>query len=392
MDKSPFLSKTFLQVFLSVSGILMFLTAAFVSGYYYRDSQNKLPELKIVEEAYQILINHSYLEAPDPKRLEYAMIHGLVGAYQDENTYFREPAEHELATYTLEGSYGEIGTEILKDEAGYWNLFPFPGSPAEQAGILKMDRLLSVGELIVTTDTRLDLINAEIFGPVDQNVRISIARPPEYAQKEFWVARDLVTIPSVSYRIDPDEPRLGILQLHLIGAHTVDEISQAVESLHSEGVSHFVMDIRHNPGGYLSAGVDIASLFLTDGDILVQQYRNQAPEIKQVTDLGTFTDFPLAILIGENTASAAELIAGALQINQRATLFGQNSYGKDTIQQIFVLSDQSSLRLTAARWWIPGLENTFSEQGLIPDIPTPEYEDLNQPDPAILAVKQYFFP
>lgn len=392
MDKRRLLSKPFVRAFLGVISAIMFLAAAFLSGYYYHASQQNLPRFPILEEAYQILIHHSIIEAPDSRTLEYAMIHGMVGAFQDPYTFFQEPAQHELSTYNLEGEYGDIGAEMLKDDQGLWTLFPFSNSPAEKAGIQKGDRLLAVNDLKVTPETQLESIKAAIFGPAGENVQLQISRPPDYTPLWFKIVRGLYPIPSVSYRIDPDESRLGILTLHLMGSQTLDELIQAIEDLKADGATHFVLDLRHNPGGYLASGVDIARLFLAEGNILEQKYRYGEASIEKVEQPGRFTDFPLAVLIGEGTASSAELVAGALQVNQRAILVGNNSYGKDTIQQVFVLSDESSLRVTAAHWWIPGMKDSFADQGLTPDLVAPEFEDFNQPDPALQAVKAYFFP
>ncbi len=392
MSKPGLLQKPFFQAFLGVLSAIMFLAAAFLGGYYYHASQQNLPRLPILEEAYQILIHHSIIETPDSQTLEYAMIHGMVGAYHDPYTIFQEPVQHELSTYTLEGGYGDIGAELLKDDEGYWILFPYPGSPAEAAGIQKGDRLLAVLDFSVTPDTLLDSIKAAIYGPSDEKIKLQISQPPDYKPVWLDVGRALVPLPSVSYRIDPDEARLGILTLNLIGSQTLDELIQAIDDLQAEGATHFVLDLRHNPGGYLSSGVDITRLFLAEGEILAEKYRMGEPRIIKVEEPGRYTDIPLVILIGEDTASSAELVAGALQVNQRAILIGNHSYGKDTIQQVFVLSDESSLRLTAAHWWIPGLEATFPEHGLIPDLPAPEFIDFDQPDPGIQAVKAYFFP
>jgi carboxyl-terminal processing protease len=200
------------------------------------------------------------------------------------------------------------------------------------------------------------------------------------------------TIPSVNQRIDPDEGRLGILTISLIGSHTAEEVTQAIENLQAEGATHFVLDLRSNPGGYLNAGVDLSRLFLAQGDILMERDRQRKVKSHHVEQPGPFTDFPLAVLIGQNTASSAEVLAGALQVNQRAILVGTNSFGKDTIQHVFVLKDGSSLSMTAAHWWVPGLEDSFAGQGLVPDLPAPEFDDPNQTDPALAAVKAYFFP
>ncbi len=141
-----------------------------------------------------------------------------------------------------------------------------------------------------------------------------------------------------------------------------------MEDLQQRGATAFVLDLRDNPGGLLDAGVDIARLFLKEGSVMQQQYRGQEVKTFEVEKPGPLADLPLAVLINHGSASAAEIAAGALQAHRRATLIGEPSYGKDSIQLVFTLQDGSSLHVTSAQWWIPGLQKPVGEQGLQPDI------------------------
>jgi carboxyl-terminal processing protease len=171
--------------------------------------------------------------------------------------------------------------------------------------------------------------------------------------------------------LDEREPRLGIVKINLIASSTPDEVRRGIEDLQTHGASAFLLDLRDNYGGLLTAGVDVARLFLKDGVVMEQQYRGREVERFEVDKPGPFADLPLAILINENTASAAEIIAGALQARGRARLIGTHSFGKDTIQLVFNLQDGSSLHVTSAHWWIPGLVGELAGAGLQPDIPIP---------------------
>jgi carboxyl-terminal processing protease len=162
--------------------------------------------------------------------------------------------------------------------------------------------------------------------------------------------------------------------VHIIAKPSSDEITSAVQELQSRGASAFILDLRSNSGGLVDAGVDIARLFLKSGTVIEQQYRGQAVTAYQIERIGPLADIPLAVLIDGGTASAAEIVAGALQAQGRAMLIGSPSYGKNTIQLVFDLKDQSSLHVTAARWWVPGHSDQTSGGQITPDIIIPDAE------------------
>ncbi|MFN2152681.1 MAG: S41 family peptidase, partial [Anaerolineales bacterium] len=166
-------------------------------------------------------------------------------------------------------------------------------------------------------------------------------------------------------------------------------ILYAVQDLQGRGATRFVLDLRGNGGGLLVEGVDIARLFLEDGVVIEQQYKGEDVETYEVKKPGELSEIPLVVLVDGGTASAAEIIAGSLQAHQRAPLIGTSTYGKDSVQLVFELKDKSSLNVTSAKWWIPGLEPPVGEGGLQPNI-TVSTENTNDTDLYLEAARQFF--
>lgn len=369
---------------------LLCTTLAFVSGFYVHAGMNpSLEKFSVLNQAYDILLNHAFKDPPAKPSLEYGMIRGMVQAYDDPYTIFVEPVQHELETNSLEGKFGGIGVQLNRDQDGNVILFPFPDSPAIKAGIQEGDRLLEVGDLKISRDISIESIQAAIRGPEGERVRLLIAHPPDSTPVEITVERKTIPLPSVTWHLNPDNPELGVVQVNAIAASTPDEILEAVNDLQSRGGTHFVLDLRDNGGGLLSTGVDTARLFLSEGVIIEQQYRNQGVETFRVEKPGPLADVPLAILVNQGTASAAEIIAGALQAHQRATLVGSPTFGKDTVQLVFDLDDGSSLHVTAGRWWIPGLPTSDMGNGLQPNVVLSAGDE--NPDAAMVAAGKVLF-
>lgn len=334
-------------------------------------------EFPLLSEAHNLLEKNAYIPLPDKKKLEYGMIRGMLQAYNEPYTVFVEPPQHELQTNQLQGKFGGIGVRIERDAQNYVYLYPLPNSPALEAGIQEADRLLRVEDLIVNPETSNDEIQAAIRGPVGEKVEIEISRAPDYAPIVLKIKRAEVPLPSVTWNLAPDAPKVGILQIHIIADTTPDEVSKAVADLQSRGADRFVIDIRNNGGGLVEAGVNTARLFLKQGTVIEQQYRDQDVKVFKVEEPGPFADLPVILLVNRGTASASEIFAGALQGQKRALLVGTRTFGKDTIQLVFNLSDGSSLHVTAAKWWVPGLAPEIGQNGLQPDIAVDENADSN---------------
>lgn len=368
------------------------LVAGFFGGYLFYENQSRhLTDWNLLIEVYELLETYGLQPLPPEPAAEYGMIRGLVQAYNDPYTSFVEPVQHELDTNNLSGKFGGIGVRLGRDQANMIVLYPLPDSPAAAAGVMENDRLVSIDHILVTEVMTIAEIQAALRGPVGKWVTISLLRPPRNEPLEYRIKRAEIPVPSVTWHLDGDEQTMGIIQVNLIAARTGDEIKNAVEDLDKRGATAFVLDLRDNYGGLLSAGVDIARLFLTEGVILEQQYRDKAVERFSVEKPGVLAEIPLVVLINHNTASAAEIVAGALQLNDRAELIGNETFGKDTIQLVYDLRDGSSLHVTAARWWIPGLEPGVGNGGLQPDILISSNQESTGPDLYIQQAIKLFF-
>ena len=341
----------------------------------------------IFTQAYELLKDNAIKPLPAPKVLEYGMIRGMLEAFDDPFTVFVEPPQAELQTNQLQGKYGGIGVRLDRDTQKFYILYPLPDSPAAKAGLLDGDRLVQIDKLAVSTDTSQDDVEAAIRGPVDSTVSIGISRPPNYSPYHFTVSRQEFSIPSVVWNLVPGAPQAGIIQVSLIADTTPTEIQNAFEDLKKQGASGFILDLRNNGGGLVQAGVDTARLFLNKGLVIQQQYRGKPAESFNVDKTGIYSTVPLVVLINHGTASAAEIVAGALQGQKRGPLVGFPSYGKDTIQLVFDLQDGSSLHVTSAHWWVPGLFTSIEGKGLQPDIQLAE-DQANGPEAVQAAVKE----
>ena len=385
----PLMPMDFKRSFLITFLVGIFTTLGFAGGYLAREqwdfSRDNFP---IFAQAYNIVRDHGLKPLPPGSTIEYGMIRGMLQSYDDPYSIFVEPAQHELESNALQGSFGGIGVRLSRDSDGSVILYPYLESPAARAGILDGDHLIDVDDLEITPKLSMDDIQAALRGPVGQSVRVLVRRTSASKPLEFKIKRAEIPLPSVTWHLDTDNPAIGIIEINLIAASTVEEVENAVEDLRTRQARYYVLDLRNNFGGLLTAGVDIARLFLRDGEIIEHQYRDQGVEVYKVERPGQYVDLPLVVIVNENTASAAEIIAGALKVHERAKIIGAQTYGKDTIQLVFDLKDGSSLHVTSARWWIPGLEPPIGEGGLKPDISAATTPDQSGADVAIQVAAQ----
>jgi carboxyl-terminal processing protease len=334
----------------------------------------------LLDEASNILKENAFFPLPEDKQLEYGMIRGMLGAYNEPYTIFVEPPQHELQTNQLEGRFGGIGVRIERDAQNLVYLFPLPNSPAAKAGVLDGDRLIAVEDMPVTAQTSADEIQAAVRGPVGKKVKITVGHPPDYAPVELDVEREEVPLPSITWNLAPEESRVGVIHINVIADTTPEEVTKAIQELQQQGANRFVLDVRNNGGGLVEAGVNTARLFLKEGTVIEEQYRGKPVKVFDVPEPGLFANLPMVLLVNQGTASAAEIFAGALKGQQRARVVGTNTYGKDSIQLVFSLSDGSSLHVTAAQWWVPDLNPAIGEKGIQPDVQV----DINaNPDAAL---------
>jgi carboxyl-terminal processing protease len=325
-------------------------------------------DLSLLNEARDILLENIIHEVPPDPALEYGMIRGMLAVMDDPYTHFVEPAVHEIRTNELTGRFGGVGVRLERDTRANWRLYPLPDSPALAAGIQDGDLLLAVDNLSITNETEeLDLVTA-IRGPEGENAKLTILRNGQ--ERTFEIMRQWMPLPSITWHLMPEDPQIGVIRVNRIADTTADEMQAGIESLVDLGAEALIVDLRDNGGGLVDAGVEIARLFLESGEIINQTFKGETVKTINVDQPGPFIDQPLVLLINGNTASSAEIVAGALAAHQRATLVGTPTFGKTSIQFIFELGDGSSVNITSGRWWVPGQDFPLEPDIMLMDDPT----------------------
>ena len=322
--------------------------------------------LPILLQARQLIDRNFLGVLPDKAQQEHGMIRGLLQAIDDPYTNFTQPATAELDTDRLSGRFGGIGAEVTQTENGEIVLKPLARQPAALAGILAGDVLLAVDGETLTSKVTVDEVVARVRGKVGTAVVVRV-RTGTAAARELSIIRVEVELPSVVWRVLQQDASIGLVDIDRFSDRTAAETRTALTELFKAGVSQVIIDLRGNGGGLLQSSVDTAKLFLDGGVILYHARRDHAEETFTADAGGLAAATPLAVLVDGGSASAAEILAGALRDRKRAALIGQKTYGKGSVQLIFELEDKSSLHVTNARWYTPA-RTALDQLGLEPDI------------------------
>jgi carboxyl-terminal processing protease len=358
--------------------LVILATSAFVAGYLTRElvnGRNSSPlahaeqDMALYHEAWS-LIEQNFLGAmPAERDRTYGAIRGSLAALDDPYTVFIEPAARDVERERLQGSFGGIGAYITRSaETGDVLLEPIPGNPAEAAGILAGDVLLAVDGAPITPEMTVPEIIELVKGEKDTTVVLTVRHPGEAEPVDIGVVRTDILLPSVTYRLLEADPTIGYIGLSRFSAETSNEVGVALQELQSQGATRFVLDLRQNGGGLRDAAVAVADHFLDEGPVLYLQSQQEGERVFNATNETLAPDEPLVVLIDGGTASASEIVAGALRDRDRATLIGSSkTFGKGSVQLVFDLSDGSSVHVTSARWLTPD-KRQLDESGLEPDI------------------------
>ncbi len=317
-------------------------------------------------EAWQ-LVHDQYVDQPvDDTKLMEGAIQGMLASLGDPHTSYMDPDQYLQANMEMEGEYDGIGAWVDSSGDYLTIVSPMADSPAEKAGLKPGDRIIAVdGEDI--TDLDPELVIRRVLGPAGTTVTLTVLREGSDEPLDFEVTRAHITIPSVEGKMLDD----GIAYVHIytFGANTGSELDKILEDLMAQNPSGIIVDLRYNGGGYLQTAIDVASEFLPKGKVvLYEEYGDGTRDVHKTHDGGRVLDIPMVILVNEGTASASEVVSGALQDYGRAQLVGVTTYGKGSVQIWTPLSDeQGAVRVTIARWLTPN-ERQIDKVGLEPDV------------------------
>jgi carboxyl-terminal processing protease len=318
-------------------------------------------------EAWKI-VHQEYVDQPvDDTKLMQGAISGMLQSLGDAHTTYMDPQTYKDATSLLAGSYAGIGS--LVDTTGQLLTItkPFPNSPAEKAGLQSGDQIVAVDGKDITS-LLPELVRQQVLGPEGSTVKLTIQRPGESVPFDVQITRAVIVVPSVTSKMLDNN--IAYIQISTFGDTTASDLHKQLAALMAQKPKSLILDLRDNGGGYLDTGIAVASEFISSGVIVMEKAGDGTITSHQATPDGLATNksLPMIVLVNGFSASASEIVAGALQDTGRARLLGETTYGKGTVQNWVPLSDnQGAVRVTIARWLTPK-GNTIDKQGLTPDI------------------------
>jgi carboxyl-terminal processing protease len=312
-------------------------------------------------------IEHNYYKPVDKSKLDDAALKGIVESLGDPYSHYLTPTEAKALHEQISGEFDGVGMSVEKDQRGLRVLNVFNGSPAQKAGIREQDLIVSVdGRSIAGISS--DLATGRIKGPAGTSVSLEVFTPGAQDTRTVRVKRERITLPVATGRlVEHDGRKLGVVRLTTFtsGAHAA--VRARVKKLLDQGAEGIVLDLRGNGGGLLDEAVLVSSLFIEDGKIVSVRGLHRSEETHDAEGQAIDPRGPMVVLVDEGSASASEIVTGALRDRHRATVVGTNTFGKGLVQEVEPLSNGGYLDLTVANYYLPG-GKTISTSGLKPQV------------------------
>jgi carboxyl-terminal processing protease len=328
------------------------------------DTDAVYKNLELFTEVLREVEKH-YVEPEDPQKLIYGAIKGMVSSLDPHSSFMTKDEYQELMTET-KGSFSGVGIEITIKDDVLMVVSPIEGTPAYKAGIKPGDMIIKIEGKSTKGMTLLDAVK-NIRGPKGTEIELTVAREGKGAPLTFKIKRDVIPLKSVRYyRLSPN---VGYVRISNFQGNTTKDLKAALHDLENgHALKGLVLDLRNNPGGLLSQAVKVSDLFLDKGVIVSTRGRDSSQDISMSAhENGTERNYPIIVLVNGGSASASEIVAGALQDNKRALILGTRTFGKGSVQTIIPLADGSGIRLTTARYYTPS-GRSIQLSGILPDI------------------------
>lgn len=349
-------------------------------------------ELAKFVDAYDAIVNNYYKEVDKDKLVESA-INGMVSSIGDEYTSYSDKDVTDNFNEAVNGKYMGIGALIMKSENDLVIYKVFEDSPSYKAGLKDGDIILKLDDKD-TKDMSVNDIASIVKNDDNKEVKLLVKRGEE--NLDITIVKDMVELPVVSGKvINHNDKKIGYISLSIFSSVASEQFNKQLVKLEKEGISGLVIDVRGNSGGYLTTVTDIASYFLKKGDIIYKLEVNDKVTVRKDKTKES-RDYPVAVLIDKNSASASEILASSIKESYNGYVVGTNSYGKGTVQQTLVLSDGSMIKYTIEKWLTP-LGNWINEEGVIPTnyvelsseyLNNPVFENDNQLNKALELVSK----
>jgi len=312
------------------------------------------------------IIHEQYVDQPlDDTTLMQSSIGGLMSGLGDQHSSYMDPETYQQASAPLQGGYTGIGAWVDTSGENLVIIAPMPESPAEAAGILSGDIVIAIDGKDVT-GIAPDVVLQSILGPADTVVTLTITREGLADPLDISITRAEIQIPVVEFKML--ENNIAYIDLYQFSINSGEEVQRALDELLPQNPVGIILDLRNNTGGYLDAAIDVTSLFIENGPIMIEEYGDGTTHTYDALGGAIAPDIPLVVLVNEGSASASEITAGAFQDRSRGTLVGMTTYGKGSVQNwIELQGDNGAVRVTVARWLTPD-SRQINTVGLTPDI------------------------
>jgi len=336
-------------------GLVLF--TAVLAGWWFlqkgvSQEKNVYFQVRLFEEVVDHVMS-SFVDPVDREDIYQSAIDGLLRELGDPNTSFMPAPDADNFRIRMEGEYGGVGLEVVGRDGWVTVITPLPGTPGTRAGIRAGDQIVEVDGKS-TDGWESDAVVAELRGRPGTDVAVGIRRPGIDESIPFTITRAVIELHSVPFALELEEG-VGYVPLLSVSETSFNEVKAAVDSLRNEGIQELILDLRGNPGGTLDQGIQITDYFLEPGQMVVE---TRGRGLNQNETFSAFRDQPypdlaLVVLVDERSASASEIIAGALQDHDRAVVMGAPTWGKGSVQTLYPLTGGNILRLTTARWYTP---------------------------------------
>jgi carboxyl-terminal processing protease len=313
------------------------------------------------------LVHDQFVDQPvDDVALMRGAIKGMLEALNDQHTSYLDPVQFESSEERLQGQeYEGIGAWVDITGEYLTIISPMPGSPAEEAGLQPGDQVIAVdGEDMTGMDG--EAVRQKVIGPRGSQVRLTIRREGVEEPFDVFVRRASIVVPSIDYKML--EENIAYIRLFTFGDDTTRDLRDALKELLAENPAGLILDLRYNGGGYLNTAIDVGSEFIKDGVLMYEVFGDGSRRTFESNGKGLATSIPLVILVNDGSASASEIVAGAVQDYGRGQLVGVPTFGKGSVQIYTpLMEEQGAVRITIARWLTPN-GRTIHEEGLTPDV------------------------
>jgi carboxyl-terminal processing protease len=368
------------------AALILLVIGMFIGQQMVQAKPDPYEELRTFTQALE-LIRKNYVENPDAKEVIEGGIRGMVSSLDPHSSYMTEHQFKDMNT-EIKGEFTGVGIQIGVKNQQLTVIAPIEDTPGYRAGLAAGDKIMKINEEW-TKDLSIEQAVDKMRGPKGTDVRLLIYREGWDKPKEFKITRDVIKVQSVKWRMLDDG--IGYVKLIQFQGQSAEELEKALKALEAKGMIKLVLDLRNDPGGLLDASVDVSGKFLPKDSLVVYLQGRQKADRK---DFNTSNDaaprkFPMIVLVNTGSASASEIVAGALQDSKRALIVGTQTFGKGSVQTVFPLDNGGGIRLTTAKYYTPS-GRSIQNVGITPDIEVklPPIKDVKEGDSAHVVVRE----